>query len=113
MNQYKYMRIKLSNLPENTIKEYGLTDKVTAYGYAYVEIRRGMYGLPQAGLLAQQLLEKQFNKEGYHQSALTPGFWKHDWRPISITLRVNNFGIKYVGQISPHIGPQQGLYHHM
>ena len=57
-----------------------------------------MYGLPQAGLLAQQQLIKRLNKAGYHQSVTTPGFWKHEWRPISFTLVVDDFGVKYVGK---------------
>eukprot|EP00804_Cyclotella_cryptica_P000424 CCRYP_020917-RA/>CCRYP_020917-RA protein AED:0.44 eAED:0.43 QI:0/0/0/1/0/0/2/0/67 len=24
-------------------------------------------------------------------------FWKHDWRPISFALCVDDFGVKYVG----------------
>ena len=56
-----------------------------------------MYGLPQAGLIAQQLLEKRLGDEDYTQSTKTSGFWKHDWRPISFSLVVDDFGVKYVG----------------
>ncbi|KAL7475165.1 hypothetical protein ACHAW6_005726, partial [Cyclotella cf. meneghiniana] len=35
--------------------------------------------------------------KGYRQSTITPGFWKHDWRPISFALCVDDFGVKYVG----------------
>ena len=95
---YEYLRLKLSNLPEDVIEQYGLKDKTTSEGYIYVEIRKGMYGLPQAGLLAQELLEQRLQKQGYTQSKVTPGFWTHAWRPISLTLVVDNFGIKYVGK---------------
>ena len=57
-----------------------------------------MYGLPHAGIIAQQLLEKRLNKAGYRQSKLTPGYWTHDWRPISFTLVVDDYGVKYVGK---------------
>ena len=57
-----------------------------------------MYGLPQAGIIAQQLLEKRLQAEGYHQSATTPGYWKHEWRPISFSLVVDDFGVKNVGE---------------
>ena len=80
------------------MKHYQLAEKVTADGDVYVEIRRGMYGLPQAGLIANRLLETRLNLAGYRQSALTPGFWTHDSRPISFTLCVDDFGVKYVGQ---------------
>ena len=57
-----------------------------------------MYGLSQAGLLANKLLEIRPNKNGYHQSKLVPGLWKHDWQPIQFTLVVEDFGVKYVGK---------------
>ncbi len=57
-----------------------------------------MYGLPQAGTIAQQLLKKQLQQHGYHQSKTTPSSWKHDTRPISFTLVVDSFGGKYVGE---------------
>jgi hypothetical protein len=54
-----------------------------------------MYGLPQAGIIAQELLEERLQKAGYTQSKLTPGYWKHEWRPISFTLVVDDFGVKW------------------
>ena len=74
MARYEYLRLKLSNLPEYVIEQYGLKDKTTSEGYIYVDIRKGMYGLPQAGLLAQELLEQILQKQGYTQSKVTPGF---------------------------------------
>eukprot|EP00804_Cyclotella_cryptica_P006226 CCRYP_020767-RA/>CCRYP_020767-RA protein AED:0.16 eAED:0.16 QI:0/0/0/1/1/1/2/0/846 len=93
----EYMRLKLSDIPDHIIKLYKLDKLVTTDGYVYVLIQKGMYGLPQAGIIAQQLLEKRLALKGYHQSSITPGFWKHDWRPISFTLCVDDFGVKYVG----------------
>ena len=57
-----------------------------------------MYGLPQAGILAQELLEKRLEKHGQKQSKFTPGFWTHEWRPVSFTLVVDDFGVKHVGR---------------
>ena len=45
-----------------------------------------MYGLLQAGIIAQELLDEQFGEEGYSQSQLTPGFWKHKTKPLQFTL---------------------------
>ncbi len=61
-------------------------------------MQRGMYGLPQAGIIAQDLLTKRLHKAGYRQSKVTPRYWCHDWRPISFTLVVNNFGVKYINK---------------
>ena len=57
-----------------------------------------MYGLPQAGSISQQLLEKRLNAKGYYQRKITPGFWTQKWIPISFALCVVEFGVKYVGQ---------------
>ena len=67
-------------------------------GYLYIEVQKGMYGLPQAGILAQELLEQRLNKHGYFQNKFIPGFWMHQTRPISFTLVVDDFGIKYLGR---------------
>ena len=57
-----------------------------------------MYGLPQAGLLAQQLLGERLNPKGYIQSTLVPGLWKHEWRSITFTLCMDDFGVKYTSE---------------
>ena len=72
------------------------TTRKERWVHVYFEIRNGMYGLPQAGILAQKLLEKRMNAKGYRQSDICPNFWKHDWRPIAFSLCVENFGVKYV-----------------
>jgi hypothetical protein len=59
---------------------------------------KGMYGLPHAGLIANELLEKRLNANGYFQSKLVPGLWSHKTRPITFTLVVDDFGVKYVGK---------------
>ncbi len=64
----------------------------------YIEVTKDMYGLTQAGLLVNKLLEQRLNDHCYFQSKLVPGLWKHITRPISFTLIVNNFGLKYVGK---------------
>ena len=95
MARYEYMRLKLTDIPEEIIIEYKLREIVTADGYVYCEIRKGMYGLPQAGIIAQQLLEERLAKLGYHQSKIVPGLWTHETRDISFTLVVDDFAIKY------------------
>ena len=75
MDRFDYMKLKLSDLPEDFVKLYNLASKVDKNGFVSLEIRRGMYGLPQAGILSQQLLEKQLNNQGYSQDNLVPGLW--------------------------------------
>ena len=57
-----------------------------------------MYGLPQAGIIAQELLKKRLAEYGYHQSKIINGFWKHKTRRICLCFVVNDFTVKYVNQ---------------
>ena len=98
MDRYEYFRMKLELFPQDIIDKYGLSDKVDADGYVFCEVRRGMYGLPQAGIITQELLTKRLHKAGYQQSKTTPGYWRHDWHPISFTLVVDDFGVKYINK---------------
>jgi hypothetical protein len=36
--------------------------------------------------------------DGYRQSKTTPGLWQHDTLPISFSLVMDDFGVKYVGK---------------
>ena len=76
--------------------------EVTGEGCVCVEVCKGMYDLPQEGLLAQELLATMFATRlaihGYTQSKLTPGLWKHKTRPIQFCSVVDDFGVKYVSK---------------
>jgi hypothetical protein len=96
MARYEYMRLPLRILPQEIMDQYELLPLVHN-GWIYVEIRKGMYGLPQAGIITNQRLEKHLAKYGYKPTYLTPGLWRHESPPITFSLGVNNFGVKYVG----------------
>ena len=57
-----------------------------------------MYSLPHVGIISQKLLKERLENHGYRQSDKTPGFWKHDTRPFSFTVIVDDFRAKYVGK---------------
>ncbi len=75
MDSFEYFRMKLELFPQDIIEEYELRDKVDADGNVFCAVQRGMYGLPQAGIIAQELLTKQLHQAGYRQSKVTPGYW--------------------------------------
>ena len=56
MARYEYMQLKLSDILTNVIKHYKLNDIATSDGYDYCKIQKGMYRLPQAGIIAQEVL---------------------------------------------------------
>ena len=78
LSRPEYIRVKLSDIPDKIINKYNLKDKANKDGSVYIMANRGMSGLPQSGLLANELLEKRLNKQGYYQSKLVPGLWKHE-----------------------------------
>eukprot|EP00957_Ditylum_brightwellii_P011867 894302-Ditylum_brightwellii.AAC.1 len=57
-----------------------------------------MYGLPQAGKIANDQLIKHLAKFGYSPAQHTPVLWKHKDRDISFCLVVDDFGIKYTNK---------------
>jgi hypothetical protein len=91
----EYVRIKISDIPDKFFTEYNLGG-CDRDGWIYFEIRKSCYGLPQAGILANDLLCSRLLTEGFY-AASTPGLWRHKWHPLRFRLIVNNFGIEYVG----------------
>jgi hypothetical protein len=63
--RYEYMRMLLSRFPEEIVEKYNLK-ALAVDNWVYIEIRKGMYGLKQAGLLANQLLQKRLAPFGYY-----------------------------------------------
>ena len=102
MTRFEYMRIPVSVIPPAIMDLYKLHAKVKN-GYIYVQIEKGMYGLPQAGILANQLLRERLKPHGYYEVPHTPGLWKHKHLPVQFTLVVDDFGVKYTGNHAQHL----------
>jgi hypothetical protein len=95
LGRFEYMVINLLSLPQETIDKYDIID-LSQDEKVYIEIQKGMQGLPQAGILANELLQRNIAKDGYRPTTHTHGVWTHDTRPISFSLVVDDFGVKYV-----------------
>jgi hypothetical protein len=95
--RFEYMKMPLSRFPEEIFQKYNL-NALAVDGWVYIEIRKGMYGLKQAGLLANQLFQTRLAPFGYYPARHTPGLWLHKTRPISFTLVVDDLAVKYVGK---------------
>ncbi len=59
----EYMHLDI--IPNKIINNYNLCDIVTPDGWVYIKIWKGVYGLPQAAILANQLLKKCLATKGY------------------------------------------------
>ncbi len=61
-------------------------------------MRQAVWGLPQASILANKRLQQILAPFGYFECDNTPGLWYHKSRPVSFTLVVNDFRVKYIGK---------------
>jgi hypothetical protein len=90
----EYMHIKYKYFPTAIRDQYNLDNLVSPDGYIYIRIKKCMYGLKQAALLAYQHLVNQLAPHGYHPCPYTTGLWQHDTRRTKCCLCVDDFGVK-------------------
>ena len=93
----EYMQINAKLVPQVCIDANILSSKIYK-GFIYMKLVRGMYGLPQAGILGNKLLKKRLKEYAFFEVPHTPGLFTHKARPIWFTLCVDDFGVKYVGK---------------
>jgi hypothetical protein len=99
--RYEYMSLHLSTIPDEIITKYKLRALYVG-GWVYLEIRKDIYGLKQAGLLANQLLQQILAHYGYYPDRKTPGLWLHKTRSIAFILVVDEFAVKYAVKDNAH-----------
>ena len=97
LDRPEYVRIHQMDIPQKFITEYNLTVHARD-GWVYFCICKGVYGLPQAGQLTNNLLSKRLDTKRHYEAATTPVLWLHKWLPVIFCLPVDYFGIKYVGK---------------
>jgi hypothetical protein len=71
---YEYMRIPVRDIPPTIMEQYNLAP-IVHNGVLLVEIRKGMYGLPQAGINANTWIVDHLLTHGYLQEPHTRRFW--------------------------------------
>jgi hypothetical protein len=76
MDRYEYMRIPAKDIPANIMEQYNLAPLVHN-GHVLTEIQKGVYGLPQAGILAYSRLVTHLALSGYTPVQHTPGLFRH------------------------------------
>ena len=96
LKDYENLRVHTSKIPEEFIQEYNLQQYGTPDGWVFFEIRKGVYGIPQASVLAHAKLTSFLAPHGYAPAKNTPGLWIHSTHPILFALVVDDSGVKYV-----------------
>ena len=95
MDGEEFMKVHYKHFPADIRERYKLDQKVTDNGCIYIKIKRGMYGLKQAAVLAYRELKKNLATHGYHPITGTVGLWQHETRPTKFCVCVDDFGVKY------------------
>ena len=80
------MKVPLKYFPQDIIDKYELHSIVTKDNYIYIKIKKGMYGLKQAAVLAYNQLVKNLANDGYYPVDTTNGIWKHVTRRTRFSL---------------------------
>ena len=93
MDSPEFMRVPLKYIPEATMTKYKLHDLV-CNDAVIMRLDKGIYGLKQAGRLAQQRLIKHLETHGYTETS-TPCIFHHATNSVSFALVVDDFGVKY------------------
>ena len=97
MFSYEYALLTVSMIPEYFMIKYNLYPLVQN-GCIYIDIRKGMYGLPQSGFIAQDCLQKHLAKYNYLPAPITAGLLRSKTRQIIFFSVLYDFKVKYVRQ---------------
>jgi hypothetical protein len=93
LERAEYMWAQLADIPKLIQLKYEV-QKYAVNGRVLVKLKKGVYGLPQAGLLARKRLVGHLKTHNYLEDVETAGVFHHITRPIYFTLVVDDFGIK-------------------
>ena len=94
MEETEYTRIHSRYFLGDIWKQYNIEELIEEDGYVYVMIKKGMYGLKQAAILAYKFLVKLLAPHGYRPCPSTTSLWKHNTRPTKFCPCVDDFGVK-------------------
>ena len=72
MERFEYTRMKLEMIPDNIIQQYNLT-QMEENGWVYIDVQKGMYGLPRVGISGNTQATKYLINNEYELIPLTPG----------------------------------------
>ena len=90
----EYVRIPVPILPDDIGEEFKL-DQFIHNGFVLFEVTKGMYGLRQAGYLAQKELVDYLAGFDYYPSNTDPCLFRHKTNGVAFTPVVDDFLIKY------------------
>jgi hypothetical protein len=87
------VRARFKGMPKELADAMGWAKCIDSKGHICFTVSGGMCGLPQAGKLAADQLEKFLALCGFIPAGCTLGLWKQKTRDILFTLIVDDFGV--------------------
>jgi hypothetical protein len=80
IDSFEYMHIPIKLIPREITVQYNVLPLVSD-GHVYIEVQKGMYGLTQAGILPNKLLDRRLAHYGHHKTKFISDLWRHVTRP--------------------------------
>jgi hypothetical protein len=98
LDRPEYLRISLADMSPWALKHFQVSKYIHEGATSVLaEVLTGLYGLPQAGRLAQAKLRRHLADEGYVESKVTPCHWTHPTDDIEFDVITDDFGISTAG----------------
>lgn len=95
-DQWEYMVIDINEIPQEIIDTYDLRSYMsTTDTKAYFEVMGALYGMKQAGYLANKDIVEHLANNGYNSCPNTPCLFKHVTDNVEFTLITDDFGVRY------------------
>ena len=95
-DQWEYMVINLQDIPQEIISEFNLRDFVApGESKVYLEVVKALYGMKQAGYIANIDVVKHLTNHGYTSQMSTPCLFRHHTDDVEFTLVTDDFGVRY------------------
>ena len=91
----EYLKLHISVIPDEIIAAYNLQTLHYEQGWCYIKISKGMYGLKQGSIIANQDLQQHMSVYSYRPVQCTTGLWKHDNKDTIFSLVVDDFLVQY------------------
>lgn len=95
LEQEEYVAVPVSEIPDASMTRHNLRDKIRN-GRVYFRVNKAMYGLPQAGYIAQQDLGTLLRANGFYECPRTPQVFRHETRNLTMSIVVDDFGVLYL-----------------
>jgi hypothetical protein len=99
METPEYFTERVENIPPNIIEEYNMAPLIykdhKRQSRVMFEVNKGLYGLPQASLLAHLQMNKHLAQIGYHECIETPCLYTNTQNRLAFTLVVDDFCVYY------------------